>query len=209
MSEYIRAIGNPPRRSNAQLIADLAQLGYLPEPVVDVTYGLGRFWKQYRPLQFAACDLNPDCGVEIADFTKLPYADRSFSTVVFDPPYKLNGTPSQGGPATSDEDYGVGGDYRTPESRHQLMRDGLTDCARVATEFVIVKCMNQVVSGRVHWQVDMMTEHGQTNGLTKVDELFVYGYRVQPAGRRQEHAHRDYSTCLVFKVQPYTPPQLI
>jgi hypothetical protein len=143
------------------------------------------------------------------DFTDMPMHSKTFATVVFDPPYKLNGTASQGGPATSDDDYGVGGDYRSPAERHDLMRRGMTEAARLARDFVIVKCMNQVVSGKIHWQTDMMTEHGKTLGLDKVDELHVYGYRVQPPGRRQVHAHRDYSTALVFAVLPEQPPQLI
>jgi hypothetical protein len=207
---HIRAIGNPPRRGNAELIADLAQLGYLPEPVIDVTYGKGRFWKLYRPEKLVTNDLDPISDSMLHhDFTNFPAPDRLFATVVFDPPYKLNGTASQGGPATSDDDYGVGGDYRTPAERHDLMRRGMTEAARMAREFVIVKCMDQVVSGRIHWQTDMMTEHGRTIGLNKIDTLHVYGYRTQPAGRRQVHAHRDYSTALVFAVLPEPPPQLI
>jgi hypothetical protein len=206
---HIRAIGNPPRRGNAELIADLAVLGYLPDPVIDVTYGKGRFWKLYRPDGLVTNDLDPiSDSLYHCDFTAMPLDSKSFATVVFDPPYKLNGTASQGGPATSDDDYGVGGDYRTPDERHDLMYRGMTEAARLAREFVIVKCMDQVVSGDIKWQTDMMTDHGKTISLNKIDTLHVYGYRAQPKGRRQVHAHRDYSTALVFAVLPEPPPQL-
>jgi hypothetical protein len=198
----IRAIGDPPRRSNAQLIADFAELGYFEGLVLDMTYGKGRFWKQHRPDNLVTNDLNPASEARFHhDFTALPGDwGQWFDMAVLDPPYKLNGTASRGGPATSDDDYGVGGEYRTPSGRHELMRRGLTEAARVSRRYVLVKCMDQVVSGSFHWQVDIMTEHAKSLGLRKVDSGLVYGYREQPMkGRKQKHLHRDFSTAIMFE----------
>lgn len=208
----IRAIGDPPRRSNAQLIADFAALGYFDGDVLDLTYGLGRFWNLFKPESLVTNDLNPASRAQHhCDFTDMPFPPGFFDMVVFDPPYKLNGTASKGGPATSDDDYGVGGEYRTPKARHQLMRMGLSEAAQLSRRWVLVKCMDQVVSGTMHWQVDIMTEHAVSLGLRKVDTGHVYGYREQPMnGRQQKHLHRDYSTAIIFELhRKRHHPQLI
>lgn len=86
----VRAIGM--RINNAELIADLAELGYLSGRVLDPTYGLGRFWNQHRPDDLTAVDIDPRRGVIRADFRSLPFSDNTFNACTFDPPYKLNGT---------------------------------------------------------------------------------------------------------------------
>ena len=85
-------------------MSDCHRLGYLEGSVLDATYGHGRFWRDYRPPKLVPLDLDRTYGVMVADFTALPLVDDSFDTVVFDPPYKLNGTPTH----SLDFHYGVG-----------------------------------------------------------------------------------------------------
>lgn len=195
----IRAIGA--RRNNAELVVDLAQLGYLNGRVLDATFGLGRFWNLHRPEQLVTVDIDPTRDADIvADFRHLPFPSNAFGAVVLDPPYKLNGTSTGKGPSASDVDYGVTV-YQPPKERHQMICDGITECTRVASQYLIVKCQDQVVSGRVHWQTRIFADHAESIGLGLVDMLHVTSYRAQPPGRRQIHARRDYSTALVFEVQ--------
>jgi hypothetical protein len=196
----VRAIGA--RTANAELMVDCAALGYLNGRVLDVTYGLGRFWRDFQPEHLATNDLDPNVWAgNHFDFRSLPFSTGDYDTVVLDPPYKLNGTSTNRGPATSDESYGVQC-YMPVAERHQMIRDGITECARVAKRYLLVKCMDQVVSGAVHWQTRIFADHAETVGCQLVDMLHVQGYRKQPEGRRQLHARRDYSTLLVFeKVQ--------
>jgi hypothetical protein len=201
----VRAIGA--RTNNAELMVDCAGLGYLPEPVLDVTYEHGRFWNLYRPARLVTNDLDPATEAELHhDVRRLPFDDGSFATVVFDPPYKLNGTSTGKGPSASDASYGVAGEYRSVADKHGLINDGIVECARVASEFVLLKCMDQVCNGVVHWQTHLFTATAAANHLELVDMLHVPGYRKQPAGRRQIHARRDYSTLLVFAVKPNRTP---
>jgi hypothetical protein len=224
----VRAFGN--RRTNAELMVDCATLGYLDGSVIDMTYGLGRFWAKHHPAHLVTVDLDPTLNADIvADFTNLPFPDRSFRSAVFDPPYKLNGTSTGKGPATSDVDYGVGGGYASIAERHALIFAGMTEAARLVEVggIVIVKCQDQVCSGDIQFQTDLVRDHGLTIGLRKIDVLHVGGYRKQPArtrkhdacrghgcdgcvnGRiesRQQHAARDYSTAVVFERQrPMSP----
>jgi len=199
VSDVIRVIGDPPRKNNAELMRDCMALGYLDGRVLDVTYGQGRFWKLVVPPQLYRSDLDPaaECPLHW-DFTDLPVADGWADTVVLDPPYKLNGKPSQGGPATSDASYGVG-ERRTPAERSALMYAGLQEAGRVASQFVLFKCQDQVVSGKRVWQAREFANWAESlMGMRLVDQLHVFGYREQPAGRRQVHAHQDYSTLLVL-----------
>lgn len=184
-------------RSNAHLIADVATLGYLDGTVLDVTYGLGVFWQQWQPDELTACDLDvakSPFGKSV-DFTQLPFDDHSFDVVVFDPPYKLNGTPTHG----VDSRYGVH-ERTTWQDRHVLIHKGIDECARVARRFVLLKCMDQVVSGRKRWQTIEFTNYATQKGLHLVDRFdLLVNPRPQPANRRQVHSQGNYSTLLVFK----------
>lgn len=198
MSE-VRAIGD--RTNNAQLMADCARLGYLDGPVLDLTYGLGRFWNDHCPEALITNDLNRDTAADHHfDFTKTPWPDDYAYTVVLDPPYKLNGT---GGSHPSDAGYGVA-DNLSVEDRMHLITRGCAEALRLADRFVLIKCQDQVVSGRVYWQTLEIIETMRARSPFKPnrlrDMLHVQGYRPQPPGRRQVHARRDYSTLLVFEV---------
>ena len=197
MSTVVKAFGD--RTDNATLIADCAQLGYLnkDDMVADVTYGLGRFWKVWEPDILLASDLDPiksPCGLSI-DFTDLPFETDELDAVVFDPPYKFSGTSR----VTSDAGYGIG-DYMSTDARMGLIFAGVAEAARVTRPGgkVFVKCQDQVVSGKVVFQTLEIAEYAAFHRLDLIDMLHVQSYRPQPAGRRQVHARRDYSTLLVF-----------
>ena len=185
------------RRNNAELMADCAKLGYLTEPVLDATYGLGRMWRTHTPTLLFTNDRHTQADRH-DDFRYLSFADGSFGSVVFDPPYKLNGTSTGRGPSAADSAYGVGGDYVPVAERHRLIIDGIAECARVTNRWLLVKCADQVSSGKVWFQTRIFADAGEDCGLTLVDQLHVQGYRPQPA-IRQVHARRDYSTLLVFR----------
>lgn len=188
-------------RTNGELIAEVARLGYLHHdwPTLDPTYGRGTWWSIFRPLQLVAHDIDPakaPDGVS-TDFRHLPHRDGAFTAVAYDPPYKLNGTPTH----QVDDRYGVAGGYTSAADRHQLILDGLTECARViaASGILLVKCQDQVNAGAVRWQTDMVTDHARALGLDKIDAFLMLGHRPQPEGRRQVHARRNYSTLFVFQ----------
>jgi hypothetical protein len=186
------------RRTNAQLMLDCRTLGYLSDEmtILDPTYGQGRFWSKWRPDGLVMSDGDPGAGVTVIDFTKLPFSDSSFDAVVFDPPYKLNGTSAH----PSDEGYGVGGPYSTVEGRIGLILDGCAQAARVASTWVLVKCQDQTVSGRKVWQTDRVTEHMSFLGWEKEARLEVYGHIPQPMeGRTQRTPHSVSSQLLVFR----------
>lgn len=181
--------------TNAHMIADCVRLGYLRSEweILDPTYGQGNFWTQWRPPLLTGADANQFGGF---DFTDMPWDDESYDAVVYDPPYKLNGTPTVG----VDARYGVGESTRW-QDRILLMQRGQKECARVLKPggYLLTKCQDQVVSGKVVWQTDIMTAQATHDGLIKIDRLdFLANPRPQPH-TRQVHARRNYSTLLVFQ----------
>lgn len=196
----VPAIGEWP--TNGHLIADCARLGYLRTEwrTLDPTYGYGTFWKVWQPDELVACDLNPDkspIGYPV-DFTNLPWDDKSFDAVVFDPPYKLNGTPSDTGGV--DERFGVDGpSYFRWQDRMQLIRDGARECARVARTMLLVKCQDQVVSSKIRWQTKAVAAEVEPVGFGLKARFDFLGGRPQPGGRRQINPQSRSSQLLVFE----------
>lgn len=189
-------------RNNAELILQVAQLRYLrPEMLtVDPTFGLGRFWRFWRPNTLRRHDIDPKRAPDgAADFRRLPYAAESVDAVVFDGPYKLNGA---GGSHPSDDGYGVA-NRESWQARHELLRAGITEAARIVRPaskvrvdrgrfervggVVVIKCQDQVCSGAVRWQTREFSDHAESVGLVLVDMLHLVGARPQPAGRTRKH----------------------
>jgi hypothetical protein len=198
----VRAIGV--RTTNAVLIEDLHTLGWLRDEdlILDPTFGNGRWWTRWSPsMGVYGTDIRPvseDVGQ--GNFLHLPWREQTWDVVAFDPPYKLNGRPSRGGPASLDNAYGVGGELVVRwQDRMELCMSGIDECARVCKRILLVKCMDQVCSGEVRWQTHKFTDRADKAGFRLVDKLHINGYRKQPGGRDQVHARRDYSTMLVLE----------
>lgn len=187
------------RPNNAQLIKDAFSLGYISTEgeVLDATYGYGTFWKECDAPTLVTNDINPLKGTHHYDFRDFPdeWGGR-FDTVVFDPPYKLNGTPVAD---NMDERYGVD----IPQNWRDKMRmceEGIKECIRVLSPngYLLVKCAAQVCSGKVVWQDQIFTSVATGNGCRLKDRMELLSYRPQPSGRRQLHARRNHSSLLIF-----------
>ncbi len=191
----VQAVGE--WRTNGALIADVSRLGYLDGHVLDVTYGLGRFWTDWAPERLTAVDLDPAKSPSMppgVDFTNLPFADASFDAAVIDPPYRFTGTADQ----PFDGAYGLKPSVRW-QDRMQLILDGVTECCRVSRGFVLAKVQAQVVSGKVRWQDVEVVRTAEALGWRLVDRFdLVTPQRPQPPGRAQKHARRNHSTLLVL-----------
>jgi hypothetical protein len=175
------------------MIEDVARLGYLDGVVFDATYGEGTFWREWKPDMLVTNDLYKPADHH-CDFRQMPFEDDAFDVVVFDPDYKLTGTPASG---NKDFIYGTDRAKRWQERMGDIVC-GAVECARVARSCLLVKCMDQVVSGRMVWQTDEITR--AVSGV-KIDRFdLLNAPQPQPPGRRQVHARANYSTLLVFDV---------
>lgn len=182
--------------TNGHLIADVASL-YPLETVLDTTYGKGGFWTQCMPPQLITNDIDSKSeATHHYDFRWLPWDYKEVQSVVFDPPYKLNGTPALG---EFDSRYGIDEPMRW-QDRMSLIVEGAMDCARVARQLLLVKCQDQVVSGKIVWQTLEVIDAVEAQDFGLIDRFdMLGGGRPQPAGTRQVHAWNRPSTLLVFE----------
>lgn len=186
--------------TNAAMIAEAVMpLGYVTGKTLDTTYGQhGGFWKQWAPDDLMTNDLNASGVNTNDDFRDLRWPDRHFETVVFDPPYKLNGTPAMG---DMDSRFGTAEEHGklNREGKLAMMRDGAIECWRVTDRRLLVKCMDQVEGGKMRWQTHMIHCALEPLGARLVDRFdFLATPRPQPGDRRQLTARSNYSTLLVF-----------
>jgi len=185
-------------KTNADLIVAAVRLGYLRKEwtTLDPTCGEGTFWNLWRPDRLIASDLDSrksPTGTSV-DVRRLPHMGRVFDATVFDGPYKFNGRPA----AETDERYGVHLPTRW-QDRMDLLIEGTKECARVTKTMLLIKCMDQVCSGKIRWQRRVLTEVAEHEGFGLLDELHYESFRPQPSGRRQVTARRNFSTLLILQ----------
>lgn len=186
--------------TNAEMVAEgLVPLGYLGalEPTLDMTYGLGKWWARWRPVNLTGIDINPEKSPigRPVDYRCTGFEPGEFSRITLDGPYRLNGTPD----TESDASYGVDVPA-TWQERHASICDGITEAARLLERkgILIVKCQPQVCSGQKRWQPRIFANHAETVGFRQLDELQFPSFRDQPSGRRQVHSRINYSVALVL-----------
>lgn len=191
---------DPTRRDNARLMSDCACLGYLVDPVVDVTYNVGRFWREIDPpaLRF---DIDPRFDAQVADFRDLPLASGSVATVVLDPPFKLSGTSKGQGPAALDAGYGNPDSYQSITEIHTLIQDGIDEAWRILSVGgrLLLKCQAQQSCAHMNDQPGMFAERAVASGRwIDVDRLHVITKpRKQPGVQRT--ARSNLSTLVVLR----------
>lgn len=193
VSDEIQSIGS--WSNNSEMIADVAVLGFIPEPVLDMTYGAGGFWKKWQPEHLVMNDIDPTRGTDHHDFRHTPWRSRAFATVVLDPPYKLQGTPKSG---EMDTRYGTD-EVRSRSDLLSLLVSGMAEAARLADKFMLVKVMDQVNGGQVRWLTTVAIDTARALEFRHVDSFILQGGRPQPEGRAQKHARHEFSTLLVFR----------
>lgn len=201
--------------SNAAMIADVARLGYIKttDNVIDLTFGRGKWWKQWRPAnltgltdrsddhadQYAIDQVNV---ITNADYTNLDgIPDETYDVTVFDPPYvSVGGRGTSGIPDFVDR-YGLVRAPRTPADLHANNLLGLKEAIRITKPggTILVKCAPYISSGKRQDGDYWMRRDAADLGLTVHDVFIHVGHiRPQPSGRRQMHSRNNYSVLFVF-----------
>lgn len=210
--------------SNAELIEDVAQLGYLKrdDRVLDPTYGRGTWWKNWSPRNLVTHDIKID-GV---DFRQLPYGDGEFDAVAYDPPYVSVGGRSTTGMPDFQSRYGMTDAPSSPREVQMLINTGLIEVRRVTRHdgIILVKCQDYISSGHLWAGTHYTLEFALGLSLDLLDRFEHVGRsRPQPDRTRkcsacgggddvcsqcggtgrvmseQQHARRNLSTLFVFK----------
>ena len=182
--------------NNAEMILDVARLGYLKGRVLDMTYGTGGFWTIHQPPELVTNDVDPSSAALFHyDCRLTPWLSCSFGTVVFDPPYRLAGTPTLG---AMDTLYGTG-EVASRNERLCLLVAGIAEGCRLTRDLLLVKVMDQINGGRYVDMVQVASDAARAVEMHKVATLLLPGGgRKQPPGTSQQHPRNDYSSLLVF-----------
>jgi|GEM_PF-1417061 len=186
---------------NADLIAAVARL-YLPKGcrVADITYGRGVFWRKVNLTnhRFHKSD-KITCPSTPHDFRRLPYKDRFFDVVVFDPPYAHAGDTMMVEPSYLIASTAGGLSQRDIMEGYRL---GITEAARILRPggTLWVKCADEIESRRQRRSHMEVYHIAQELGLIDQD-LFVLMQDVLPVtnGRPQRHARKNCSFLWVFR----------
>lgn len=143
--------------NDGEIIKNILDIHSLPNPrILDVTYNSGRIWKGLAKLP-VKCDINPKYSVDVvSDFRFIPFRDKSFDVVVFDPPHL-----SIHGAAGNNEVYG---DFYGINTFYTSGRDGLNvipmflplllEVKRIlVTDGILIsKISDTINANRYHWQ---------------------------------------------------------
>jgi hypothetical protein len=198
--------------TNAELIADVARMGYLPRDaaVFDPTFGGGHWWDVYRPRYLTTNDVNPKSPAEFhEDFTRTSWESGEFDVIAYDPPYVSTGGRKTSTIPAFNQRYGIGGKSpSTPAQLQVLINDGLIEMRRllVPKGTLIVKSMSYVSGGKL-WDGEQQTEHfARSIGFKQVERLVHLGdpgpqpaFNLDGSRRKQAHARANYTVMFVFK----------
>lgn len=207
--------------SNAELIVDVAKLGYLRLEwrTLDPTYENGVWWKLWRPDEL----VTQHRAIDGSDFRDLPYPDGHFDAIAYDPPYVAPGGVKTSTAKDFHDRFGMaeGRDderlFSNPTELQQMIDDGLTEMWRLVRHargpkanpdggIVLVKCMDYNWGGRLWLGVHKTVDHALKLGFeVEAKFLHVGTAGMQPkknpdgSARRQVHPRSNASTLLVFR----------
>lgn len=138
IAESVMKIGS------AEAVEALLSLVNAADPVLDVTYGNGTFWKDTKR-QVIGYDINPARGTHgVCDFTDLSsIADGQYPTVVFDPPFH----PFVG----SSEEKRFSGMGRNEKELRNQFQLGVKECWRATSNHMLVKCQSFIHNHKPQW----------------------------------------------------------
>lgn len=171
--------------TNAELIADMAQLGYLRKEwlTLDPTFGDGIWWDVWRPDDLRIYN-RPKDG---SDFRSLPDDNATYDAIAFDPPYCAKGGRKTSGIKDFDAAYGLEDAPKSPKLLQDLIDDGVEEMHRLLKPrgLLLVKCMDYVSSGHL-WNGTYLTEKWAVEkmGFTRVDRFVHVGNPGPQPGKR-------------------------
>ena len=199
--------------SNADIFPKILELHVAKgASVADVTYGKGVFWKNVNLNNYKLSASDIADGI---DCRNLPYEDKSFDVVVFDPPYmegfyrKGNTVKAGDGTHNSFRDhYSNGDEAPRPKGAKwhaavlEIYNEGSLEAHRILRDkgVFVVKCQDEVSANRQNLtHVEIINSFAEIGFFCK--DLFIVVRPNKPGMSRvinQVHARKNHSYFLVF-----------
>lgn len=167
----------------------------------DPTYSRGEFYKNFAAprLKF---DLSPQLSeVEPADCRNLPLASSSIQSIMFDPPFVMNGDAGKDNPNgrintrfTSFKNYG---------ELKALYIPAINEFYRVLRPagLLVIKCQDSVTSGKQYMTHADVIRWAQDAGFY-CEDMFIYirtNLLMDNRWKQQRHARKAHSYFIVFR----------
>jgi hypothetical protein len=189
---------------NGDLFPDALALYSQPgDRILDMTWGLGVFWKNVDQscYDLVRNDIDPARGDVHFDFRHVDFPSESFHVVVFDPPYASRvGTKikaSIGGRYNNNQPH-----LKTVEDMMRFYHDGMVEANRLLEVggILFVKCQDEIASSKQHRNHISIRQDALEIGFIDED-LFVLIQKVTPTMRHtyQYHARKNNSFLWVFR----------
>ncbi len=179
---------------DATIVPALVEFYKGGEPVVDTTYGKGRFWKKTRPEGLLAFDLLGGEGVTAADHRHLPLEDASVGTLVYDPPHLRRKVAVGDSKASVNHIYNLAswdGNFRPflEEAVRLLKTDGV----------LIAKLADELTSGLL-WNHARFLVDARAVGLTPFDLVIKARHpSIRNPAQKQWRARRRHCFFVICK----------
>jgi len=166
---------------------------------LDPTYSKGVFYKGV-PGPRLKYDIAPqEVAVAQADCRKLPFADSSLNSIVFDPPF-IGASQRDGKPGIIKSRFGY---YRNVPELWDFYRRSLAEFYRILKigGILVFKCQDTIESGKQYLSHVEIITYACILGYYPID-LFILTARnvlISPNMVNQQHARKSHSYFLVFK----------
>lgn len=191
--------------SNYETIKNIMFLYEIEQFDLDCTYSKGAFWKDL-PSPINKSDLYPSNESVIqASSEKLPFADNSMNSIMYDPPFVIAGATYRSNKEGSSLMAKRFEGYTTYEDLMKNYYLTLKELYRICNKdgFVVMKCQDTVSSGKNHFTHSMIMNMAMELGFYPKD-LFILNSntRVNSFGTkwtRQQHARKYHSYFWVFQ----------
>jgi len=163
---------------------------------IDPTYSIGRFWEGLPKPKYKY-DINPQVeGVEKADTRKLPLADDSVNSIMFDPPFVVAPSPK---PGIIRDRFSC---YANVKELWKFYDEALQEFFRILANggMVTVKCQDIVSGAKQHLSHVAIVNMAEKVGFYSKDLFILARENVlwSPNMENQQHARKHHSYFLVF-----------
>ena len=191
-------------KSNADLIADVARLGYIKadDEICDLTYGRGTWWKKCTLGVLTTNDWDTETQTDRHwDFREVGWVDEVFDVVAFDPPYVCVGGRKTTTIQAHHDRYGMGDTPTTPRALQDMIDGGIDEADRICKPggIILIKCANYISSGKMQPGVFWTQQHTRLWSWTLEEQLVMVGKPGRQSQKRQVHARNNWSCLLILR----------
>lgn len=144
--------------SDGEIISNILKIHAVESPrILDVTYNSGKMWKSLDLVPIK-CDINPEYKVDVvSDFMEIPFKDKSFDVIVFDPPFLPVHADSEFSDRGYVKRYGLSSKYsrgRDGDNVSPMFIPFLIESKRILAErgILICKLADLVHNHKYQWQ---------------------------------------------------------